>query len=327
MNRQALAAPPAPVRLSSGKIMGNVTHRTRDRPAIDVGEGEVVVTVSTSEHRIAGPHGEVPLRIYAPSPDERQYGLVWAHGGAFYGGDLDMPENDWVARQLARRGLVVVTVDYRLSPLPAGAVGGPADRARLPYPAASEEVTAAFEWATTSAFGIPATGWSLGGASAGGNLAMSAALRLRGSGGPLPCSVLLAYPVLHAALPEVSPELAAKVRALPPELAFGAAEIARMNLDYAQRPEALGEPYAFPGGHDLTGLPPSFILNSDADSLRASGQRFGAELATAGVDVTVAREPGTSHGHLNEPNTPAALRSIARITDWLTGGTATSRLG
>ena len=31
-------------------------------------------------------------------------GLVWAHGGGFAGGDLDMPEADGVARALAARG-------------------------------------------------------------------------------------------------------------------------------------------------------------------------------------------------------------------------------
>jgi acetyl esterase len=307
--------------------------------------GRAIVTVLTYEHRIDGPHGGIPLRVHAPGPDERfeGLGLVWAHGGAFFGGDLDMPESDWVARQLALRGIVVVTVDYRLSPLPSSAAdpasntGDPAssaadpasdgkDAPRFPYPVASEEVTAAFVWATASSTGMAAEGapgmavddWALGGASAGGNLAMSAALRLRDAGGVVPRSVLLAYPVLHATLPPVSAELAAKVGALPPELAFGAAEIERMNLDYVQRPEALTEPYAFPGGHDLSGLPPTFILNCDADSLRASGQQFGAELATAGVDVTVVREPGTSHGHLNDPADPAALRSLGRIIGWLT---------
>ena len=34
-------------------------------------------------------------------------GLVWAHGGGFAGGDLDMPEADGVARALAARGITV----------------------------------------------------------------------------------------------------------------------------------------------------------------------------------------------------------------------------
>ncbi len=41
--------------------------------------------------------------------------LVWAHGGGFVAGDLDMPEADWVARTLAARGVTVVSIDYRLA--------------------------------------------------------------------------------------------------------------------------------------------------------------------------------------------------------------------
>ncbi len=280
------------------------------------------MSVSTTEQIIIGPHGEIPVRIYAPAAGERsispRLGLVWAHGGGFAGGDLDMPENDWVARQLAHQGLAVVTVDYRLSPLPDGEHTGTPQARRFPYPVASEEVTAAFAWATTSGAHVPAANWALGGASAGGNLATGAALRLRDTGGPAPYALMLAYPVLHAALPPVPTELAAKVGTLSPPFNFGAEQIARMNLAYVQDPGALLEAYAFPGGHDVSGLPPTFILNCDSDSLRASGQQFGAELAAAGVDVTVIREPGTSHGHLNDPDDPAALRSITRIADWLT---------
>jgi acetyl esterase len=162
-----------------------------------------------------------------------------------------------------------------------------------------------------------ARGWAIGGASAGANLAAGAALRLRDGGGPLPRAVLLVYPVLHAELPPISAELAAKVATLPnPEL-IGAESVRRMNLNYVRDPAALAEPYAFPGGHDLSGLPPTFVLNADADPLRASGQQFGAELAAAGVDLVMVREDGTRHGHLNEPDNPAATRSINRLADFL----------
>jgi acetyl esterase/lipase len=60
-----------------------------------------------------------------------------------------------------------------------------------------------------------------------------------------------------------------------------------------------------------------FILNSEADSLRSSGERFGEQLADAGVPVRVEYEPGTVHGHLNQPDDPAAMRSIERLVAWL----------
>ncbi|GAB7036970.1 MULTISPECIES: alpha/beta hydrolase fold domain-containing protein [Catenuloplanes] len=273
------------------------------------------MSIITENRRIDGPHGEIPVRVYRPG-GEAGAGLVWAHGGAFFGGDIDMPESDWVARRLAERGITVVSVDYRLAPvLPAMTGSGDADAARFHYPVASEEVTAAFTWATTAPLRVP--GWALGGASAGANLAAGATLRLRDTGRPMPRATLLVYPVLHATLPAMSAELTAKFMTLPDPHAVGPETISRMNLNYVRDPAGLEQPYAFPGGHDLTGMPPTFILNSDIDPLRASGQRFGAELVDAGVDVLVIREPGVRHGHLNEPDNPGALRSLDRMANWL----------
>ena len=182
-------------------------------------------------------------------------------------------------------------MDYRLSPLPDGEHTGAPEARRFPYPVASEEVTAAFVWATTSDAAVPAANWALGGASAGGNLATGAALRLRDTGGPVPYALMLAYPVLHAALPPVPMELAAKVRALPPPFDFGAEQIAKMNLAYVEEPGALLDAYAFPGGHDVSGLPPTFILNCDADSLRASGGEPAGENGGEQVRVEAGQQP------------------------------------
>ena len=77
--------------------------------------------VDTRDDAAPGPRGPVPVRMYTP-PDAPSTGrpcLVWLHGGGFIGGDLDMREADWTAREVcARAGAVVASVDYRL------AVGG-----------------------------------------------------------------------------------------------------------------------------------------------------------------------------------------------------------
>ncbi len=99
--------------------------------------------------------------------------LVWAHGGGFVAGDLDMPEADWVARSLAARGVTVVSIDYRLA----------SDGWRYPTP--SNDVLAAWTWtlANTADLGIDPARVSLGGASAGANLVAGAVLRLLGNAG------------------------------------------------------------------------------------------------------------------------------------------------
>jgi acetyl esterase len=281
--------------------------------------------VKVVDRDIDGPYGPIGLRTYTPSSvGPRTAGFVWCHGGAFAFGDLDMPEGDWVSRMIAQRGIPVVSVDYRLAPIPAlppreGAEPPkPARQGAHRFPVASEEVAAAFEWAANAPeFDVPAHRWSLGGASAGGNLSAGAALRLRDDGRPMPRSLVLAYPLLHAELPPRRPELEEKVAALPGG-SFPPEVITAINLNYVGDPEMLTSRYAFPGTHDLHGLPPTFIFNSDHDSLRSSGELFASELAAAGVDVLQIRENDTEHGHLNQPDHPGATRSIERILAWLT---------
>lgn len=270
--------------------------------------------VTVTDRRIDGPHGPIPVRAYSSA--DAAYGLVWAHGGAFVAGDLDMPESDWVARQIAAGGGTVVAVDYRLAPSPEWSDRWGSGRSvGHRFPVASEELSAAFTWAVDAE--LRATTWFLGGASAGANLAAGATLRLRDHGGPLPVGLVLAYPLVHAELPAMSPELTRTYETIPEEKRFSPETVLALNLNYVDDPAALSDPYAFPGGHGVEGLPPTLIVNSDRDSLRASGERFAAELALAGVDLTVVREPGTWHGHLNEPDTPGAVQTIRRVQAWL----------
>ncbi|GAA1848992.1 alpha/beta hydrolase [Myceligenerans crystallogenes] len=296
-----------------------------------VPRGQVLVT----DHVVNGPHGELRIRVYEPAPAAaRVAGLVWCHGGAFMHGDLEMAESDWVARELAARGVVVASVGYRLAPAFDYRDGTPpADPqpGRVRFPVPHDEVTFAFGWAA-GRFGVEAGRWSLGGTSAGGNLAGGAALRLRdvalgraaaadgtASGpGAQPRSVVLVYPVAHYELPAPSRELAEKAGLLEAEANFRDAQMLAINDNYLGHPGPSSSPYAFPGGQDLRGLPPHLVLNSDSDALRSSGQAYAAELAAAGVDVYLVREDGTRHGHLNQPGTPGAARSIARIATWLT---------
>ena len=91
---------------------------------------------------------------------------------------------------------------------------------------------------------------------------------------------------------------------------FGEVDAAEESPLYARVAVALSE-------SDRAGLPPTFILNSDVDSLRASGEAYAVELESAGVHVLIAREDGTRHGHLNDPDEPAALASIGRMFAWL----------
>jgi acetyl esterase/lipase len=262
------------------------------------------------------------VRVYPASPPagvpaRPGAGLVWAHGGGFVAGDLDMPEADWVARAFAARGLTVVSIDYRLVTPDGDDV----------FPAGSDDVLAAWSWTLDRAdeLGIDPARLFLGGASAGANLVTGAVLRLLGHApaavGPVrPAGVFLAYPTLLATQPAADAALRALLDADPEADRFGAAPVLDMYERYLGGPVDGAPLPAIPGlarPADLVGFPPTLIVNDEADELRVSGEAFADSLGAAGVPVDVATEPGTQHGHLNLPDTAPAITTIERVTAWI----------
>jgi acetyl esterase len=266
--------------------------------------------VSAVDMTVPTPEGGVPGRLYR-APGQAFAGFVWVHGGAFIAGDLNMPEAHWVSLYLASRGISVLSLDYRK------ALHG------LKYPAPSNDVRAGWSWAleNLSALGLAtADDLHLGGASAGAALTAALTGRLRDGAGQMPASLLLAYPLVHAEIPAISEELGKKMAGVPAELSFGPDFIRDINLNFAGSEDNLGDPHAFAGGGDLHGFPPVYIINSEADTLRASGELFAAQLEAAGVHVRMDMEPDSMHGHLDHPHTAPARNSIERMLVWLHKG-------
>jgi acetyl esterase/lipase len=246
------------------------------------------------------------VRIYTPIDDNApRPGIVWLHGGGFCAGDLDQPEADYVSRYVcAHAGAVVVSVDYRL------AVEG------VHYPVPLDDVVAALGWVRDNAadLGIDADRLSIGGASAGANLAAAAALRVRDDGERLPAALLLVYPLMHAEVPPSPPAARHAMAALPPVLRIPPDVVTAVCANYlgADVP-ASPDGYAFPGHADLRGLPPTLVLVSEYDDLRPSGELFAQTLAAAGVVVQLVVEPGVPHGHLDWPGLDGTTRSLVRL--------------
>lgn len=261
--------------------------------------------VEIADRLLVGPHGALRVRLYTPSLPSR-HGLVWAHGGGFAGGDLDMPEADGASRAFAERGITVVSVEYRLAPSP--------ERAGVHYPIASEEVEFAYLWARSA--GLVDGPWCLGGASAGGNLAAGAILRLVRTGGPVPALAVLAYPTLQAVQDAPDAALRALLDAEPDADRFRPETVRGMYENYLGGPVEGADIFAIPGtatSTELTGFPPTIIIDGEADELRVSAESFARTLRAAGVEVGIDVEPGTQHGHLNRPEAPAAAASIDRF--------------
>ena len=253
-----------------------------------------------------GPHGPVPVRIYEPPAGERtgRPCFVWAHGGGFLGGDLDMREADWTAREVCvRAGAVVVSIDYRL------AVDG------VCYPVPHDDTVAAIAWVRDSAtdLGVDAERIVVGGASAGANLTAGAVLGLRDREGWLPRTLVFVYGVAHPVVPPPSPALSAALAELPAILAPPPGQRDDfLSVNYLGGPLSSADGYAMPALAVLEGLCPVLVLNAEYDNLRSSAEAFTAALAVAGVDVRQVIVRGVLHGFLNQP---AELEPVGQCLD------------
>ncbi|WP_326573414.1 alpha/beta hydrolase [Streptomyces sp. NBC_00481] len=255
--------------------------------------------VTVANREIAGPHGPVPVRTYTP-PRPGSAAVLWAHGGGFLGGDLDMPEAHVVAAELAARtGAVVVCVDYRL------AVGG------VRHPVPVDDVCAAWRWLRTE-LAADADAVALGGASAGAALALATALRDREEGRRPADLLLLAYPFAHFPVPALDSTMAAEMAALPPTMRFTTADVEFMVENYVGRLTDLPRD-ALPGAAPLHGLPPVHLLVSEYDDLRPSAELLARQLTASQVEVRTYLAAGMPHGHLNR--TPA-LTEVDRSLDF-----------
>lgn len=278
------------------------------------GEDEYVAPpVKSQDIVITHDTGACTVRVYTPeSSREPRPMFVWVHGGAWAMGDLEGPEADTTAREVcARADAVVVSVDYRL------AAGG------VHYPVPLDDVVAAFLWAVGNADGLGAdpARVCLGGASAGANLAAGAALRLRDQGATTPASLALFYPALHPQLPFLSQDFDAVMARLTPGMAFAAELFGPIVENYLGASLEQADCYAMPGlAEDLSGLPPTLIVNCEYDGLRASGERFAQQLGEAGVQVVLDTAVGVAHGHLTRPGHPETVRTTADLAAWVARG-------
>jgi acetyl esterase len=251
-------------------------------------EGYTPPSCPVTDERIAG----VPVRRYG---DGATPTIVWLHGGGFSAGDLDMPEADAAARELVHRtGLGVVSIDYRLAAFPAGL----------------DDVVA-----VVSAVDAPVV---LGGTSAGGNLALAAALRLRDEEAAPLAGLVLAYPYLHATHPTSPPALEERMATLPASSRFGEEKMRGMASFYLG-PLADDPPrYAYPGTDgDYAGLPRTLVIGAEFDDLLSSALAAAAGMRAVGVEVVEHLEPGVLHGHLNTPGLPGALNTLEAMARFI----------
>lgn len=250
-----------------------------------------------ADRKIAGPAGEIALRIYRNKPNEKRPLLMFYHGGGFVAGSID--SHDEMARVLAvETGYVTVSVEYRLSP-------------ENPFPAAPDDSFAALKWAAAHAAELGADGTNIAtvGDSAGGNLSAVMALKARDEGGPALKAHVMIYPAVDQNAELTPPPDGDYILVTPEEKAF-------YHRSYVPEEWMAKHIYASPLNADLKNLPPAMVLIAEYDPLYGQGEAYAKKLEKAGVDTTLIRYPGAIHGFGSFP-VPMGKQMLKQVADWL----------
>ncbi|MFM9942464.1 MAG: alpha/beta hydrolase [Hyphomicrobiaceae bacterium] len=249
--------------------------------------------------RIETAAGGVPVRFYYP-PGSAASGLrpayIYAHGGGFAVGDLDMVEP--VCRSICRdANIVVASVDYRLAP-------------EHKFPAGLDDMIAVSRWIGRHGadVGIDVSRLAIGGDSAGGNLAAAAAQAMAGKGEVALRYQVLVYPVTDLTCQQ--PSYTDLGTGYPLTADRMKAYIKLYLNDPAQARDARASPLL---AASLSGQPPALVVVAGLDPLVDEGIAYAKRLQQAGVAAEIHEVPDHPHGFLGWSRDAKAARDTLAL--------------
>lgn len=204
--------------------------------------------------------------------------MLYFHGGGFVFGYPEQ-NDELLCKLVLDSGYVIVSVYYRLAP-------------ENPFPAAIEDGYHALCWLTEHGTEIMVDPQKIivGGASAGGALAIAMCLMARDRKGPHINFQLLSYPVTDHTLSTPSMKEFT-------DSPFWNRQNAIDSWKYyiGDNPTEVS-PYASPAcSKDFSALPPAFIMACELDPLRDEGIEYAQKLMQAGVSVELQVVPKAFH--------------------------------
>lgn len=252
-------------------------------------EGSSKRTVTIAVH-----DGEIALNVFTPETLGPHPVHLYIHGGGWVAGSIHHEVIDILcAERAVGADCIVVTPEYRKAP-------------EHPFPTGLHDAYAALLWITDHAdeLGARTDALTVGGGSAGANLAAAVALKARNEDGPAIVFQLLEVPALD--LTGQSPSLTRN------GTGYGLDEhtINTLLPLYLPDPADARDPYASPLlASDLSGLPAAHIMAAEFDPLADDAPRYAERLNAAGVPATV--NPGLGHIHGSSAYTKAMASARA----------------
>ncbi|KRB52687.1 hypothetical protein ASE02_11855 [Phenylobacterium sp. Root700] len=240
--------------------------------------------VDVQELKIPSRAGPLRVWIYRPRqpPSGARPAMVYFHGGGMSMGSLEQYDA-LTQRMSAKSGVVIVSVDYRLTP-------------EHTFPAPLEDAYDALAWvhANAQSLNLDPLRVAVGGDSAGGNLAAALTQVVRDEGGPPIRFQLLIYPAVGTTGHSRSMKIYAE------GYLFGAKELEEAFEQYVPDRAARLNARAMPILQtDYHGLPPAFIVSAEYEIMRDDIEEYGARLRAAGVTTEIHRYAGTVHPFLS----------------------------
>jgi acetyl esterase len=263
-------AVPFSVRRAAGDRMAHYFRWVALRP------GPKVASISHRFVPVEG--GQIAVRLYRPFDQGTLPLHVFIHGGGWCEGTLDERDNRCQAIAVDASRLVA-SIEYRLAP-------------ECQYPTAPEDCYAALCWLVEHAeeLGVDPTKVTIGGESAGGNLAAVACLMARDRKGPSIAFQMLDVPGTDFTLSHPS------ITDIGQEFGLSRREIELYREAYLGDLNRATEPYASPLlAPDLSGLPPAQVMTAEYDPLRDEGAAYAERLGESGVEVEHIRLAGHIH--------------------------------
>ena len=245
------------------------------------------------------PGSDLRVRIFVPAQVQAAGTLLYLHGGGWTLFSVDT--HDRLMREYAERTqCAVVGLDYSLAP-------------EHRYPRALNDVIACTQWLRGhgAAHGLDASRLIIGGDSAGGNLALAAALKLRDTSQPGAAGLLLNYAVLD------TEARASYTRFDGPGYMLDASEMRGFWRDYLGT-DTIDAPYARVLTADLGGLPPTHLCIAGCDILLDENLALRERLREAGVPVSARVYDGATHSFLEAVSISECARdAMDHAASWM----------
>ena len=235
--------------------------------------------------------GGVPTERSTTVADDGR-AVLYIHGGGFVGGS-PATHRALTWRLAEKTSAAIYAIDYRLAP-------------EHPFPASLDDCVSAYRALLENGYAPAAI--SIGGDSAGGNLALATCLKLKMDRIPQPASLFCLSPVTDLAGEPNSRHVNRRSDAMFDVRGFGSVP-GRYCPNHNPK-----DPLVSPLYGDVAGFPPTLLHCSRDELLRDDSVMMAEKLRAAGVDVELEVWPKVFHvWHIAADTIPESRQAIEKV--------------